>query len=126
MLQKQLKALHDLGVRLSLDDFGTGYSSLLYLQQYPFDEIKIDKGFVAGVLDDRYSQKIVTTVLGIAGALGADAVAEGVESAAVARALVDMGCTIGQGFYYSMPLEAEDFRWLLDRRTALPLGDTVA
>ena len=126
MLQKQLKELHELGVRLSLDDFGTGYSSLLYLQQYPFDEIKIDKGFVAGVLDDRYSQKIVTTVLGIAGALGADAVAEGVESAAVARALVDMGCTIGQGFYYSMPLEAEDFRWLLDRRTALPLGDTVA
>lgn len=126
LLQNQLKELHDLGVRLSLDDFGTGYSSLLYLQQYPFDEIKIDKGFVAGVLDDRYSQKIVTTVLGIAGALGADAVAEGVESAAVARALVDMGCTIGQGFYYSMPLEAEDFRWLLDRRTALPLGDTVA
>lgn len=122
MLQKQLKALHDLGVRLSLDDFGTGYSSLLYLQQYPFDEIKIDKGFVAGVLDDSYSQKIVTTVLGIASALNADAVAEGVESADVADALVDMGCRIGQGYYYSMPLEAEDFRWLLETRTVLPTG----
>lgn len=123
LLQTQLREIHDLGVRLSLDDFGTGYSSLLYLQRYSFDEIKIDKGFVDGVLDDDYSQNIVTTVLGIAGVLKADAVAEGVETEAVAQALLAMGCSLGQGFYYSKPLEAKDFRWLLSTQARLPLGE---
>lgn len=121
-LRQQLRTLHDMGVRLSLDDFGTGYSSLLYLQKYPFDEIKVDQGFVQRMLDDTYSRKIVTTVLGIAGALGADAVAEGIETVAVRDALLEMGCRIGQGYYFSMPLEAEDFRWLVTQRSALPLA----
>jgi diguanylate cyclase (GGDEF)-like protein/PAS domain S-box-containing protein len=121
LLQAQLRALHDMGVQLSLDDFGTGYSSLLYLQRYPFDEIKIDQGFVRWMLDDEYSRRIVQTVLGVAGALGAEIVAEGVENEAVRDALIAMGCRIGQGFHYSMPLEAEDFRWLLARRSPLPL-----
>ena len=120
-MHRQLSALREIGVRLSLDDFGTGYSSLLYLQKYPFDEIKIDQGFVQRMLEDPYSRNIVSTVLGIAGALGVDAVAEGVESAAVRDALLELGCHVGQGYHYSMPLEAEDFRWLLDKRTALPL-----
>jgi EAL domain-containing protein (putative c-di-GMP-specific phosphodiesterase class I) len=120
-LQTQLRSLHDLGVQLSLDDFGTGYSSLLYLQRYPFDEIKIDQGFVRWMLDDEYSRRIVQTVLGVAGALGAEVVAEGIENEAVGDALLAMGCRTAQGFHYSMPLEAEDFRWLLARRSALPL-----
>lgn len=120
MLQDQLRELHDMGVRLSLDDFGTGYSSLLYLQQYPFDEIKVDQGFVQRILDDPYSRKIVTTVLGIAGALGADAVAEGIESREVCDALLEMGCRLGQGYYYSVPLAVEDFRWLLEKKSLLP------
>lgn len=122
-LRRQMQALHQLGVRLSLDDFGTGYSSLLYLQQYPFDEIKIDRGFVLRLLDDPYSHKIVTTVVGIAAALGADAVAEGVESAAVAEALLGMGCRIGQGYWFSRPLAANAFEWLLAQGAALPLAD---
>ncbi|WP_067561516.1 sensor domain-containing protein [Halofilum ochraceum] len=122
LLQLQLRTLHQLGVQLSLDDFGTGYSSLLYLQRYPFDEIKIDQGFVRWMLDDEYSRRIVQTVLGVAGALGADVVAEGVENEAVRDALFAMGCRIGQGFHYSMPLAAEDFRWLLARRSTLPLA----
>lgn len=120
-LREQLRELHDIGVRLSLDDFGTGYSSLLYLQMYPFDEIKVDQGFVGRILDDPYSRKIVTTVLGIAGALGADAVAEGIESRKVCDALLEMGCHLGQGYYYSVPLAVEDFRWLLEKKSVLPL-----
>ncbi len=120
MLRRELRALHDLGVRLSLDDFGTGYSSLLYLQQYPFDEIKIDQGFVQNVLNDRYSREIVTTVLGIVGALGADAVAEGIETAAVRDELLAMGCWFGQGYFYSMPLAADDFLALMANGTPLP------
>jgi len=121
-LREQLHALHELGVRLSLDDFGTGYSSLLYLQQYPFDEIKIDQGFVRHMLDDAYSRTVVQTVMELAGALDAAVVAEGVEDAAVRDALLGMGCRIGQGFHYSMPLAAEDFRWLLSQRSPLPLA----
>lgn len=120
-LNRQLRALHDMGVRLSLDDFGTGYSSLLYLQRYPFDEIKIDQGFVRRMLDDSYSRQIVTTVIGVAGALNAEVIAEGVETTAERDALLQMGCRIGQGFYFSMPLESEDFRWLLEQRSRLPL-----
>ncbi|MDZ7829666.1 MAG: EAL domain-containing protein [Halofilum sp. (in: g-proteobacteria)] len=118
----QIRALHNLGVRLSLDDFGTGYSSLLYLQRYPFDEIKIDQGFVFRLLDDAYSRNIVETVMGLARALDAEVIAEGIESTEVRDVLLAMGCRHGQGYYYSMPLAAEDFRWLLERDSCLPVS----
>ena len=121
-LRRQLHTLHEMGVRLSLDDFGTGYSSLLYLQRYPFDEIKIDMGFVARMLEDDYSRRVVNTILGLAGTLGAEVVAEGVEDAATRDALLAAGCAIGQGYYYSYPLGAEDFRGLLEARATLPLA----
>lgn len=121
-LYGKLVQLHDMGVRLSLDDFGTGYSSLLYLQKYPFDEIKIDRAFVSRVLTDDYCRHVVHTVVDLAAVLNADVVAEGIESRDIGEALHALGCGIGQGFYYSMPLEAEDFRWLLERRGALPLS----
>jgi diguanylate cyclase (GGDEF)-like protein/PAS domain S-box-containing protein len=121
VLLSQMRELHDLGVRLSLDDFGTGYSSLLYLQSYPFDEIKIDMGFVRKLLNDPYSQQIVTAVLRIGAVLGTETVAEGIESMEIRDMLLDMGCRVGQGYYYSMPLAAEDFQWLLEKRSALPL-----
>ncbi len=120
-LRQQLDDLHALGVRLSLDDFGTGYSSLLYLQQYPFDEIKIDMGFVRGILEEPLNRNIVSMILGISHVLGADTVAEGVETTAVRDVLLELGCRIGQGYYYSMPLEVEDFRWLLEKKSRLPL-----
>ena len=63
VLQTQMKELRDMGVWLSLDDFGTGYSSLLYLQRYPFDEIKIDQGFIFNLLEDPFCRNIVETVL---------------------------------------------------------------
>jgi EAL domain-containing protein (putative c-di-GMP-specific phosphodiesterase class I) len=110
-----------LGVQISLDDFGTGYSSLLYLQQYPFDEIKIDMGFVRNILDEPLNRNIVSMILGISQVLGADTVAEGVENTAVRDVLLELGCRIGQGYYYSMPLEVEDFRWLLEKHSRLPL-----
>ncbi|MGS2745038.1 sensor domain-containing protein [Halomonas sp. LS-001] len=121
-LLMQMSALRDMGVRLSLDDFGTGYSSLLYLQQYPIDEIKIDQGFVSRLLDDAFSHQLVETVITLAQLLNADVIAEGIESAAVSNELVAMGCCFGQGYFYSMPLEAEDFRWLLEQRSRLPLN----
>ena len=121
-LLDQLARMHALGVRLSLDDFGTGYSSLLYLQRYPFDEIKIDQGFVRKMLDEDFSHRIVTTVISLARALGAEVLPEGIEDRDVAEALRALGCHTGQGYYYSMPLAPEDFRWLLEQRSTLPLA----
>lgn len=120
-LLRQMRELRDMNVRLSLDDFGTGYSSLLYLQQYPFDEIKIDQGFVTHLMSDRFSRNIVEAVKMLAHALDAEIMAEGIESDSVRRELLMMGIHFGQGFYYSYPLEAEDFRWLLERGSRLPL-----
>ncbi|WP_151705618.1 putative bifunctional diguanylate cyclase/phosphodiesterase [Nitrincola alkalilacustris] len=121
VLLNQMSVLRDMGVWLSLDDFGTGYSSLLYLQRYPFNEIKIDQGFVFKLLEDPFSRNIVEMVIMLAKALNAEVIAEGIESAEVRNALIEMGCRSGQGFFYSMPLEAEDFRWLLEQRSKLPL-----
>ncbi len=125
-LKRQLHELHAMGIRLSMDDFGTGYSSLLYLQEYPFDEIKIDKGFVMKLQSQPFNARVVASVIGIAEALGAEVVAEGVESTDIADALLAMGCYVGQGFYYSMPLAPEDFHWLLQARHPLPLGRSTA
>jgi len=124
-LLAQMRELHELGIRLSLDDFGTGYSSLLYLQRYPFDEIKIDRGFVHGLLTDTYSRHIVTTVVGMGAAIDAEVLAEGIETAQVRDSLLEMDCRLGQGFYFSLPLEAEDYRWLLEQGPRLPLRATA-
>ena len=120
-LLRQMRELQAMNVRLSLDDFGTGYSSLLYLQQYPFDEIKIDQGFVTHLMNDSFSRNIIEAVKMLASALDAEIIAEGIESTTVRDELLRMGVRLGQGFYYSFPLEAEDFRWLLERGSQLPL-----
>jgi diguanylate cyclase (GGDEF)-like protein/PAS domain S-box-containing protein len=121
-LYQQLEAIHALGVRLSLDDFGTGYSSLLYLQQYPFDEIKIDQAFVRRMRFDSYSRQVVQLVIDLAHSLDVEVVAEGIEDWPERDALLGLSCRLGQGYYYSMPLETEDFRWLLAIGSNLPLA----
>lgn len=125
-LVSTMNRLHEIGVQLSLDDFGTGYSSLRYLQLYRFDEVKIDQSFTAGILNDEFSRNIVGSVMSIANAMRAKTVAEGIESLEVSNALLEMGCDIGQGFYFSVPLEAEDFRWLLQTGSLLPLQSSLS
>ena len=117
-----MHALQSLGLHLSLDDFGTGYSSLLYLKRYPFDELKIDREFVNGMLEDRYSREIVRTVINMARVIDALVVAEGVETQDERDALLDMGCELGQGYYFSKPLTQEAFRSLLASENRLPLA----
>lgn len=123
-LRDKLDALHALGVKLSLDDFGTGYSSLAYLKNYPFDYIKIDRAFVQGLPNDSYSRDIVASVLKIASSTGATVIAEGIELSEQRDALLDLGCSLGQGYHYSVPLSEEDFAWLLAKRGSLPLKAT--
>ncbi|MET0518168.1 MAG: EAL domain-containing protein [Burkholderiaceae bacterium] len=86
-----------LGVRFALDDFGTGYSTLTYLKRLPVDALKIDRSFVQGMLADAQDRALVEGVIGLARNFGCEVVAEGVESAAHAGALLRLGCHLGQG-----------------------------
>jgi diguanylate cyclase (GGDEF)-like protein/PAS domain S-box-containing protein len=95
-----------LGVRFALDDFGTGYSTLTYLKRLPVDVLKIDRSFVSHMLDDAQDRAIVEGVIGLARTFGCTVVAEGVESPAQARALLEMGCDIGQGTGIAAPMPA--------------------
>jgi EAL domain-containing protein (putative c-di-GMP-specific phosphodiesterase class I) len=94
------------GVGLSIDDFGTGYSTFNQLQLIPFNELKIDKGFVMRCETDDESQSIVLTSIELAQRLGMRTVAEGVESGKIADRLWDWGCQTAQGYFYARPLPA--------------------
>ncbi|MPY74675.1 MAG: EAL domain-containing protein [Alphaproteobacteria bacterium] len=98
-----------LGIKVSIDDFGTGYSSLSYLATLKADELKIDKSFVFGMLDDSNNGTIVKSVISMAHDLGLRVVAEGVETAEVMEALRLSGCDIGQGYFFGKPLSFAEF-----------------
>lgn len=106
-----------LGCTLALDDFGTGYSSLRHLQELPFDDLKIDRAFVASMMNTRDSRKIVAAIVGLGHSLGLKTVAEGVETEEQAEALLWLGCGIGQGWLYGRPVPADALAALVD---ALP------
>ena len=92
---------------MALDDFGTGYSSLSYLHQYPVQALKIDRSFVAEMgSENPGSTAIVRAILALAGALGMQAIAEGVETEAQHQMLMQLGCRLGQGFLYARPQPA--------------------
>jgi diguanylate cyclase (GGDEF)-like protein/PAS domain S-box-containing protein len=110
-----MKKLNRLGVRLAIDDFGTGQSSLAYLKQFPVHEVKVDGAFVQGVAESPVDSAIVRAVVDLANAIGIASVAEGVETESQAAELKTLGCQVGQGFYFSHPLCAEQFDELLAR-----------
>ncbi|MDT7571993.1 MAG: hypothetical protein QOE05_2167 [Actinomycetota bacterium] len=108
--------LSDAGIGLSLDDFGTGYSSLAYLRRFPIDEIKVDWSFVSGMETSERDRTIVSSILRLGREMGLTTVAEGVETLGQAERLVQLGCTIGQGYLYCRPVAPEDLeRWLATR-----------
>lgn len=104
-----MNRLRALGIRFSMDDFGTGYSSLSYLSQLPLDEIKIDRSFVSALSADEDNRAMVTTILNMAGILKLNIVAEGVETSDQLDFLLQQGCPIFQGYYFSRPLPKEAF-----------------
>jgi len=110
-----LDQLQQLGVRLSVDDFGTGYSSLNYLHRFSVDTLKIDRSFITNMMLDSRSLGIVRTIISLAHNLHMSVVAEGVETADQARMLIDMGCDSAQGFFFSVPLKAEEVDTELDK-----------
>ena len=99
-----LGRLRTLGVRIAVDDYGTGYSSLAYLKRLAIDELKIDKSFVTGMLDDENDAVIVRSTIELGHNLGLQLVAEGVEDAATWQLLLPLGCDVLQGYCISAPL----------------------
>jgi EAL domain-containing protein (putative c-di-GMP-specific phosphodiesterase class I)/CheY-like chemotaxis protein len=94
------------GIRLSIDDFGTGHSSLLSLMRLPFNELKIDRSFVAVCETDPEAWKIIRATISLAHELGLEVVAEGVETASIEERLIGIGCDIGQGWRFGRPMPA--------------------
>ncbi len=112
-LRDDLRALHDMGVKLSVDDFGTGYSSLGYLQRLPLSELKLDQSFVRGLEGSASDRALAGAVIGVGKALGLQVVAEGVETDGQRQLLVHMGCDVAQGFGYTAALPADQLgAWL--------------
>src|SRR5690349_2553948 len=103
-----LAKLRGLGVRLSIDDFGTGYSSLSYLNRFPVDMLKIDRSFVTSMNKADENLQIVKTIVTLAGNLGMQVVAEGVETEEQLEQLRSLKCQYGQGFLFSKPLDVSD------------------
>ena len=104
-----LTALKQLGVRIAMDDFGTGYSSLSYLQSFPFDKIKIDRSFVAGLQGNDDARAIVKAVIGLSHALNLPVVAEGVENDYQLELLRSELCTEVQGYLIGRPSDIDRF-----------------
>jgi EAL domain-containing protein (putative c-di-GMP-specific phosphodiesterase class I) len=93
----------DMGVHLMLDDFGTGYSSLSHLRRFHVDAVKIDRSFIAGIAQPGHDLAIVRAVLSMAAELEIEVVAEGVETAAQADLLRELGCPLAQGYLFGRP-----------------------
>ncbi|MGZ4755480.1 MAG: EAL domain-containing protein [Acidimicrobiia bacterium] len=111
-----LGLLKDAGVLLAIDDFGTGYSSLNYLRRLPVDIVKIDRSFVAELGRGGAGDTIIAGIIGLTLGLGLEVVAEGIELPEQAAALLELGCTRGQGFLYSPATS-------LDRALAFQSGE---
>ena len=104
-----LNELKEMGVSLSIDDFGVDYSSFAALREFPIDEVKIDRLFVADVVTDNSSQEIIRAIIDVAHALKAEVVAEGIENRKQFEMVKYLGCHRAQGFFLCEPMEATTF-----------------
>jgi len=119
---RALKRVRALGVRVAIDDFGTGSSSLSYLNRLPVDILKIDRVFVADLVQGGRRRAITEAVVGIARAAGLTVVAEGVEGEAQAEALRRLGCAHGQGYLFGRPQPGDEVRARFHAATPTTIG----
>ena len=117
-----LAELKSLGFELAIDDFGAGHSNFKYLRNFPVDKLKIDQIFVRQLVADSNDALIIRAVASLAHSLKLGLVAEGIETSGQRDFLRDQGCPIGQGYFFSLPLAAEDFAWMIENDVVLPLS----
>jgi diguanylate cyclase (GGDEF)-like protein/PAS domain S-box-containing protein len=111
----KLAQLREAGIGVAIDDFGTGYSSLRLLARLPVDTLKIDRSFIQGVADTPNGITLVSTIVSLAHALGMQAVAEGVETAAQLQLLRNIGCDQAQGYLFARPVPGDEIPALVAR-----------
>lgn len=114
-----ISRLKTMNVNLSIDDFGIGYSSLSRLKKVPVSEIKIDKSFVIGMINNKDDAVIVKSTIDLAHNLGLKVVAEGVENKESLDILIGLGCDMVQGTYVREPLEIDEFLDFLGKSQSL-------
>jgi diguanylate cyclase (GGDEF)-like protein len=108
-IESVLKALSGMGITIALDDFGTGFASLAYLKDFPVDIVKIDRMFVEGTPDSRENTAIVEAIAGVTRGLRLRLLAEGIENERQLQMLKGLGCQLGQGYYWSKALPADQY-----------------
>ena len=113
LVQRAVKRLSRLGIKLSIDDFGTGYSSLSQLCQFNIHNLKIDRSFINGVDSNVNKSKIVKAVISLANSLGVGLTAEGVETREQLKFLKQNRCTVAQGYLFSRPIGADEIEKVL-------------
>lgn len=104
-----LESLKQQGITIAIDDFGTGYSSLAYLNKFPISKLKIDRSFVTEIENNPNNHAIVSAIMALSNNLGISVIAEGIETKEELEVLVNLECQIGQGYYFSKPLEVKAF-----------------
>lgn len=105
----KLQKLRTMGIRIAIDDFGIGYSSFSYIVRLPIDSIKIDKSFIKDIQTSKEQKVIVSTIITLCKALNLNVIAEGIESELELEYLKRSNCDIGQGYYFSKPIDITEF-----------------
>lgn len=121
-----LELLRSLGVRVALDDFGSGYSGLYHLRKFKLDTIKIDRSFVTDILSNPEDEKLVEAIVNFSRVMGLAATAEGIETVEARDRLKELGCNVGQGFYYSEPQPRAEVQRYLGRLASHPKPRRIA
>jgi EAL domain-containing protein (putative c-di-GMP-specific phosphodiesterase class I) len=121
----QFTELKKLGIGISLDDFGTGYSSFSMLESFPIDTVKIDRGFVTDMAQNKDHYTIVKSMIAMTHALGMKVIAEGIENKVTLTALQELGCDYMQGYYLGKPMPAFEFQELIRSDRQVPEADEI-
>jgi diguanylate cyclase len=117
----EIRSLQDDGVRISIDDFGTGYSNIARLRSMPLDRVKLDQSLICDIDTSEKARVVIQAVIQLIKGVGAEVVAEAVETVAQADILRAMGCDTVQGFVFAEPMFEEEFlAWIgnANRRSA--------
>ena len=112
----KIQSIKDMGIMISIDDFGTGYSSLSYLKQFPVNALKIDRSFIQNISNEESGMAMVVAIIKLAHALNLEVVAEGVEELKELEILKEHACKYVQGYYFSKPLNVQDFTKKLEEQ----------